>query len=468
MSIDKASGVVTEMQQNAKIIDDLMGGTKAMRAAREIYLPCWPLEDEKTYSARLAVSTLFPALRETVGQMTGRVFAERLNEAEIDKAVAAFTDNVDMIGNNLDIFASKVFSTGLQHGVAYVVVDYLKSDTAVTQADVQAEGLRPFATILSVHDVLGWRTENLRGTEKLVNFRYKRKVVEYTDEFTEEEIEEIVLLTQQAHTIYRKDEGGKFVEFASHLLSVNGKQLSDVPVLAFYTNKTGFFTASPPLEDLAFLNVKHWQSQSDQDNILHTARVPLLARIGADDSAMDDDEDEVQISGSTIDVPIGGDVKYIEHSGAAIQSGRDSLADLETQMQAAGAKLITRSVIAMTDKQAESETDKEISLLRLYANNLQDALGNMFDMFAMWLGKESGGSIQIIGNIDTQADQDAELSKLIEMYKAGGVISAQTMYQEAQKRGYLSDDDTWEVEQARIEAQAGVGMKFNDDKLPMA
>ena len=86
MSIDKASGVVTEMQQNAKIIDDLMGGTKAMRAAREIYLPCWPLEDEKTYSARLAVSTLFPALRETVGQMTGRVFAERLNEAEIDKA----------------------------------------------------------------------------------------------------------------------------------------------------------------------------------------------------------------------------------------------------------------------------------------------------------------------------------------------------------------------------------------------
>lgn len=467
MSIDKTSSIVTEMQDNAKIIDDLMGGTKSMRAAGQCYLPQWPLEDFETYQSRLKVSTLFPALRETVGQMTGRVFAERLNEAEIDASIAALTENIDMIGNNLDIFASQLFSIGLQHGVAYVVVDYLQSDTAVTQADVQAQGLRPFATILTVHDVLGWRTENVRGTEKLVNFRYKRKVVEYTDEFTEEEIEEIVLLTQQAHTIYRKDEGGKFVEFASHPLSVNGKQLSDVPVLAFYTNKTGFFTASPPLEDLAFLNVKHWQSQSDQDNILHTARVPLLARIGADDSALDDD-DEVQINGSTIDVPIGGDVKYIEHSGAAIQSGRDSLADLETQMQAAGAKLITRSVVAMTDKQAESETDKEISLLRLYANNLQDALGSMFDLFAMWLGKESGGSIQIIGNIDTQADQDAELSKLIEMYKAGGVISAQTMYQEAQKRGYLSDDDTWEVEQARIEAQAGVGMKFDDDKLSMA
>jgi hypothetical protein len=32
-----------------------------------------------------------------------------------------------------------------------------------------------------------------------------------------------------------------------------------------------------PLRDLAYLNVKHWQSQSDQDTILHVARVPILA-----------------------------------------------------------------------------------------------------------------------------------------------------------------------------------------------
>lgn len=36
----------------------------------------------------------------------------------------------------------------------------------------------------------------------------------------------------------------------------------------------------PPLIELAHLNVKHWQSQSDQDNILHVIRVPILVRIG--------------------------------------------------------------------------------------------------------------------------------------------------------------------------------------------
>jgi hypothetical protein len=37
---------------------------------------------------------------------------------------------------------------------------------------------------------------------------------------------------------------------------------------------------SPPLLNLALLNIKHWQSQSEQDNILHVARVPLLVAYG--------------------------------------------------------------------------------------------------------------------------------------------------------------------------------------------
>ena len=37
---------------------------------------------------------------------------------------------------------------------------------------------------------------------------------------------------------------------------------------------------SPPLLNLALLNIKHWQSQSEQDNILHVARVPILSVYG--------------------------------------------------------------------------------------------------------------------------------------------------------------------------------------------
>jgi hypothetical protein len=34
---------------------------------------------------------------------------------------------------------------------------------------------------------------------------------------------------------------------------------------------------------MALLNIKHWQSQSEQDNILHVARVPILTVFGLEE-----------------------------------------------------------------------------------------------------------------------------------------------------------------------------------------
>ena len=80
--------------------------------------------------------------------------------------------------------------------------------------------------------------------------------------------------------------------------SVNGKKswqphdegltsLDVIPLATFYTKRTGFMMATPPLLELAYMNVKHWQSQSDQDNILHVARVPMLMISGIDDDTFE-------------------------------------------------------------------------------------------------------------------------------------------------------------------------------------
>ena len=48
-----------------------MGGTTAMRAAKDAYLPKQPREDQQDYDYRLKTSTLFPAFARTVGVMAG-------------------------------------------------------------------------------------------------------------------------------------------------------------------------------------------------------------------------------------------------------------------------------------------------------------------------------------------------------------------------------------------------------------
>src|SRR5690606_17726562 len=87
--------------------------------------------------------------------------------------------------------------------------------------------------------------------------------------------------------------------------------LKHIPLSTLYTERTGYMTAKPPLLELAYLNVKHWQSQSDQDNILHVARVPMLAITG-----IDDDTWELKVgTASATKLPKEGDMKWVEHTG---------------------------------------------------------------------------------------------------------------------------------------------------------
>ncbi|MDO9806700.1 DUF4055 domain-containing protein, partial [Glaesserella parasuis] len=68
------------------------------------------------------------------------------------------------------------------------------------------------------------------------------------------------------------------------------------------------------------------------------------------------------------------------------------LKELESQMRVAGAKLLDKTVLAMTDSQAKEEQGKEISLLRLYANKFEDALDLALEYVGLWLGIDDVGS----------------------------------------------------------------------------
>ena len=73
-TVDTASSEVTEMAGNIELAKALLGGTSAMRAAGETYLPRWPNEDQTAYTCRLKVSTLFPAYKRTVATLAGKPF----------------------------------------------------------------------------------------------------------------------------------------------------------------------------------------------------------------------------------------------------------------------------------------------------------------------------------------------------------------------------------------------------------
>ena len=129
-------------------------------------------------------------------------------------------------------------------------------------------------------------------------------------------------------------------------------------------------------------------------------------------------------------------------------------------MQAAGAKLLTRTKLALTESQARDEAGREISLLRHYANLLEDAIGRVLDMMAAWQGLDDGSAVEISGSIDDNGNPESSVDVLVRM-NAAGVLSNETLFEEAKRRGLLSDYLKWEDEAARLDSQSAAGLDFS-------
>ena len=315
--------------------------------------------------------------------------------------------------------------------------------------------LRPYAVFVRNSDVLGFRYEMRQGRPVCTQFRYRQAVTEYDGDFGERTVEQINVHEAGRVRRYRMDNDGNWLLHSEADQSRNGEPLGFVPVVDLVLEKTGFFAGRPPLMELAYLNVKHWQSQSDQDNIVHYVRVPLLQYRGSEDV-----QNVVAAAGNMISVGADGELNYVEHSGAAISAGVTAIEKLETDMQAAGAKLLTRTKLALTESQARDEAGREISLLRHYANLLEDAIGRVLDMMAAWHGLDDGGAVEISGSIDDNGNPESSVDVLVRM-NAAGVLSNETLFEEAKRRGLLSDYLKWEDEAARLDSQSAAGLDFS-------
>lgn len=74
-------------------------------------------------------------------------------------------------------------------------------------------------------------------------------------------------------------------------------------------------------------------------------------------------------------------------------------------------------------------------------------------MMGRWAGIEDAGAVEISGNIDADYNPVASLDVLLKMNTAGA-ISDQTLFDEAKRRGVVSDIADWETEKERLKQEA--------------
>ena len=450
IKVNDLSPEVTAMSPKWAMVDALLGGTWALRAKREQYLQRWPQEDQASYDYRLQTSTLFNAFGHTVDNMAAKPFSEPLRWSDIDPAVEEWFDNVDLCGNNLDVFSHEVFREALAKGLSHILVDYPKTTAAdgtplaPTLADEQAMGARPYLIHVKPSSVLGWISDKVRGAETLVQVRLLESVCVPDGAFGTKAVDQVRLLTPGAWQVYRQDERSK--EWV--LFDEGTTSLDYIPLATVYTRRTGFMQGTPPLADLADLNIQHWNSSSDQYSILHTARVPILAITGIDDTTK-----IVVGAKAALMLPLGASAAWVEHTGAAIEAGRTSLKDLEEQMRTMGAELLVAQPGDMTATQSSIDTAQAQCQLSRMASALEDVLDQAIDTMAEWAGLGDQGDIDVFDDFAAAPVQGAAVQPFVAALAQlvmVDLLSKESAFGELQRYGIINPDLDFEAEAEKI------------------
>ncbi len=406
----------------------LMGGTRAMRQAGQRYLPRHPAESPHHYQTRLQRTVLRNFFRRTVTGLVGKVFARPLVlGADVPPRIAALMEDVDRQGRHLNVFARDVFEDALVAGLSHVLVDY-------PAAADNAEAARPYAVHVRADQVIGWRLEASAGRPMLAQLRIRETVAEPEGRFGEAFVEQVRVLEPGRWQVWRQDERGRWRVHAEGATS-----LPLIPLVTVYAGRTAPLEAEPPLEDLAWLNLEHWQIRSDQRNALNVTSFPVLAAAGW--SRDGDGPVEFGPNKFLTTADPQGRFYYVESGGAHLAAGRAELEALEDAMRLFGLQFELRPDGRSTATGRAIDAAESLAPLQAWALAMADAMEQMLVHFAQWEGLGAdGGSVDVNDALGLPRADGEALKTLIHARESGDIDRA-AFLAELRRRGVLGEEE---------------------------
>ena len=448
------------LQVQCLLVDTLYAGTTSMRNAAKLYLPQEPMEQDQMYIIRLNRTTLFNGLKRCIQQAVGKVFSEPVELGEsADPLISLFCDDVDMQGRGINAHVQETFNYALRHGVSYLLVDYPYVGTEeLTLEDERLLGARPYWVNIKLPQVLEIRTDRIRGVERCVMFRYLEIAEEFDsnqNSFGSRQIRQVKIYrlipgatdeqNQVTFEIWRQDNSssggtGNWVIFQP-ATPVTPKF---IPIVPFYTNRTGFMLGEPPLQDLAEKNLEHWRVSSDHAHILHFVGVPVyfgkLLNGGVSENGVPKPIIIAPNSLITGDAE-GADLRVVEHSGAAVEAQRTQLKDIEDQMTVLGLELYLSRPGTVTATARAIDSAEQNSILKQMAILCQDALEQVLALTCDYLDlpEDAYSSVEVNTDFASIFRDTADAGYLFNLWDAG-ILGAADLVAEMKRRNILDDD----------------------------
>ncbi len=455
--VAKPSEAYKEMARisNWDLIHDLLGGTRAMIEAGQRWLPREPGEEDDGYKIRLSRSLLFEAFGETIGNLVAQPFSKPMSFSSMPENLEYLEDNADGSGNDIECSSNQNMTDMLTYGLSHILIDHtpvpLSEDgEPISIADEEALGARTNFVKIAPPNLIGWRSEMRDGVTVLTQIRF-RDTRTINDGLYGERTEKLIrVYTETDWEIHVFDEKTK----KYNLSEVGPHTFGAVPLVTIYANKTGFMTAISPFLALAYINLGHWRSDSDQRNILRFSRFGLLFASGFSEEQVESKEKSV---GPTVFIKTtaeNADMKYVEPKGTAIAAGRDDLKDLERKMQILGFQPFAEGSGMNTATEASIDERRTQTAAQAWIKSLERGVTQAFEAAARWIKEKlpEDFAVDIFSDFKANLFGDADADLLTKMCLSGK-LTLETLLKELNRRGKFADDFIPADEVERVDDQ---------------
>jgi len=462
------------------MVEVIMGGAPSMRKAGEAYLPKFPNETKPDYDYRCKNAKFTNIYRDIVENLAAKPFAKEVGlvDGKASQSVTELIEDIDGQGNHLHVFAANLFFQGINDAVDWIFVDKPPVPAGATVADEQNLGARPYWVRVPAKRMLAVYSAVIGGKEEFVSVRihepetvrsgYGETTINRVRELIRDQLPNgsygparFILWEEQATTDGKTD----WVVVQEGPIAIGV-----IAVVPFITGrrKEGSWQFVPPMQDAAFLQVEHYQQETNLKSIKEQACFPMLAGNGVTPPTAAD--------GSPAMVPVGpksvlfappagdgnhGEWDFIEPSAASLTFLAKDVEATEKQLRELGRQPLTAQTGNLTVVTTAFAAQKGNSAIQAWCLNLKDALEEALRLTCLWLGDSSKPEVAVYTDFSIDMESDKAPDFLLKMHERH-VISRKALIVEAKRRAFLSPEYDEEADMAEILAEVPGGDRTDD------
>jgi hypothetical protein len=381
------------------LLESYVGGKEYKEAG---HLSRYQLETDGEYAARLRTTPLENHCQSVITVYNSFLFREEPKRDFTNNGVSfeleMFLRDADFDGRSLNSFMKDVATWASVFGHCWIIVSK-PNVGAVTVADEQAAGVRPYVSLLTPLAMLDWQySRQPSGKVELVYIRYLEETTGELSIVKEWTMNEIRTTTVNVRTD----------QLVEEIVEVNG--LGKIPAVCAYNGRSivrGFGVSD--ITDIADTQKFIYNATSEVEQSIRLDSHPSLVKTPETQAGIG--------AGSLIHMPENLDPglkPYIlEFGGASIDSIykaiEHSIASID-KMANTGAVRATESRV-MSGVAMETEFQLLNARLSEKADNLELAEEQMWDLWFLYMGQQWMGSVEYPGSFNIR-DASKEIAQL--------------------------------------------------------